>query len=75
MTIFTESGWIERKRFQNRKRGGGRREGKRKSGRERVRAQDKRDLSKKTIFGVFIKMKGLGSVLEALEVKGVKNIL
>lgn len=61
MTIFIESGWIERKRPQNRK--------------EKKRAYYKIDLSKKIIFGMFIKMKGLESVLEALDVKRVKDIL
>lgn len=44
MTIFTESGWIERKRPQNREK------------KKKKRAQYKIDLSKKTIFGMFIKM-------------------
>lgn len=59
MTIFTETGCIEKDLKVEKKK----------------RAQYKIDLSMKTIFGMFIKMKGLGPVLEAFEVKKVKNIL
>lgn len=60
MTIFTETGCIEKDLKVEKK---------------KKRAQYKIDLSMKTIFGMFIKMKGLGPVLEAFEVKKVKNIL